>query len=113
LESLGYVLIYFLKGSLPWQGLQVTEKEKKYDAIMKKKMFTQIDELCRGLPREFNQYLEYTRKLRFDDKPDYSFLKKLFREVSIHEGFTYDHVYDWVRVCLGLLLAEQFWIHNR
>jgi casein kinase I family protein HRR25 len=95
LESLGYVLMYFLRGQLPWQGLKAATKKQKYDRIMEKKMTTPTDILCRGFPNEFAIYLNYCRSLRFDDKPDYSYLRKLFRDLFVREGFQYDYVFDW------------------
>ncbi|CAE6495802.1 unnamed protein product, partial [Rhizoctonia solani] len=95
LESLAYVLMYFLRGQLPWQGLKAATKKQKYDRIMEKKMTTPTDLLCRGFPNEFGIFLNYCRALRFDDKPDYSYLRKLFRDLFVREGYQYDYVFDW------------------
>ncbi|KAI8343544.1 putative casein kinase I [Chlamydoabsidia padenii] len=95
LESLGYILVYFCRGQLPWQGIRARTKKEKYDKIMEKKMITSADALCRGLHQEFVIYLNYVRSLRFDDKPDYSYLRKLFRDLFVREGFQYDYVFDW------------------
>ncbi|KAJ2782454.1 serine/threonine protein kinase [Coemansia javaensis] len=95
LESLGYVLMYFLRGSLPWQGLKAGTKKQKYERIMERKMTTSTEELCRGHPNEFVVYLNYTRRLRFDDKPDYTYLKRLFRDLFIRSDFKYDYIFDW------------------
>lgn len=95
MESLGYVMLYFCRGSLPWQGLKAATKKQKYDRIMEKKMTTPTEVLCRGFPNEFAIYLNYTRSLRFDDKPDYSYLRKIFRDLFVREGFQYDYVFDW------------------
>ncbi|KHG04851.1 hypothetical protein F383_30273 [Gossypium arboreum] len=95
LESLGFVLMYFLRGSLPWQGLRAGTKKQKYDKISEKKVSTSIEALCRGYPSEFASYFHYCRSLRFDDKPDYSYLKRLFRDLFIREGFQFDYVFDW------------------
>ncbi|KAH3673141.1 hypothetical protein WICMUC_003864 [Wickerhamomyces mucosus] len=95
LESLGYVLIYFCKGSLPWQGLKAATKRQKYDRIMEKKMSSPAEILGRGLPVEFIYYLNYTRSLRFEDKPDYIYLRRLFRDVFARENYRYDYVFDW------------------
>uniref|UniRef100_K3X4G2 Casein kinase I n=1 Tax=Globisporangium ultimum (strain ATCC 200006 / CBS 805.95 / DAOM BR144) TaxID=431595 RepID=K3X4G2_GLOUD len=81
LESLGYVFMYFIRGSLPWQGLKANTKKQKYEKIMEKKMNTPIEVLCKGYPAEFRAYFEYCRALRFDDKPDYAYLKRLFKEL--------------------------------
>lgn len=95
LESLGYVLMYFLRGSLPWQGLKAGTKKQKYEKISEKKMSTPIEVLCKGYPSELASYFHYCRSLRFDDKPDYAYLKRLFRDLFIREGFQFDYVFDW------------------
>ncbi|XP_042403895.1 casein kinase 1-like protein 2 isoform X3 [Zingiber officinale] len=95
LESLGYVLMYFLRGSLPWQGLKAGTKKQKYERISEKKVATSIEALCRGYPTEFASYFHYCRSLRFEDKPDYAYLKRLYRELFIREGFQFDYVFDW------------------
>ncbi|RDY01229.1 Casein kinase 1-like protein 1 [Mucuna pruriens] len=95
LESLGYVLMYFLRGSLPWQGLKAGTKKQKYERISEKKVSTSIEALCRGYPTEFASYFHYCRSLRFDDKPDYAYLKRIFRDLFIREGFQFDYVFDW------------------
>uniref|UniRef100_A0A672G1B2 non-specific serine/threonine protein kinase n=1 Tax=Salarias fasciatus TaxID=181472 RepID=A0A672G1B2_SALFA len=95
LESLGYVLMYFNLGSLPWQGLKAATKRQKYERISEKKMSTPIEVLCKGYPSEFATYLNFCRSLRFDDKPDYSYLRQLFRNLFHRQGFSYDYVFDW------------------
>ncbi|KQK01276.1 casein kinase 1-like protein 10 [Brachypodium distachyon] len=95
LESLGYVLMYFLRGSLPWQGLKAGTKKQKYDKISEKKMLTPVEVLCKSYPSEFISYFHYCRSLRFEDKPDYSYLKRLFRDLFIREGYQFDYVFDW------------------
>eukprot|EP00834_Sanchytrium_tribonematis_P007205 NODE_619_length_5349_cov_0.609524.p1 type:complete len:302 gc:universal NODE_619_length_5349_cov_0.609524:3815-4720(+) len=95
MESLGYMMMYFCRGSLPWQGLKAATKKQKYDRIMEKKMTTPTEVLCRGFPKEFTVYLNYCKGLRFDDRPDYAYLRRLFRELFIKEGFSYDYIFDW------------------
>ncbi|XP_042397788.1 casein kinase 1-like isoform X1 [Zingiber officinale] len=95
LESLGYVLMYFLRGSLPWQGLKAGNKKQKYDKISEKKVITSVEALCKSFPSEFTSYFHYCRSLRFEDKPDYSYLRRLFRELFIREGHQFDYVFDW------------------
>jgi len=101
LESLGYVLMYFNRGSLPWQGLKAATKRQKYERISEKKMSTPVEELCKGFPAEFATYLTYCRSLRFDEKPDYSYLRQLFRNLFHRQGFTYDYVFDWNMLKFG------------
>lgn len=101
LESLGYVLMYFNRGSLPWQGLKAATKRQKYERISEKKMQTAIEELCKGFPNEFATYLNFCRSLRFEEKPDYSYLRQIFRQLFHRQGFNYDYVFDWNMLKFG------------
>jgi hypothetical protein len=74
LESLTYVLVYFLHGSLPWQGLDF----EGYDLITKSKQQTSTHDLYYGLPLELHAFVDYSRLLPFDDKPNYDYLHSLF-----------------------------------
>lgn len=95
LESLGFMLMYFLRGSLPWQGMRATGKKEKYRKISMKKMSTSADHLCQGFDTEFADYLKYCRSLKFDATPDYEYLKSLFRAVMMRHGWSYDWQFDW------------------
>jgi len=95
LESLGYVMMYFLRGSLPWQGLKAVTKKQKYEKISEKKMSTPIESLTRGFPSEFQMYLNYCRGLRFDESPDYMYLRQLFRILFRTLNHQHDFVFDW------------------
>ena len=55
LESLGYVLMYFIRGSLPWQGLKANTKKQKYERIMDRKMSTSTEQLCKGYPCTYSR----------------------------------------------------------
>ena len=93
MESIAYILVYFLKGSLPWQSLHGNTKKDKYDAIMKKKMEVSSDILCSGLPREFQYFLDEIRRLDFTDQPRYSLYREIFRDLFIREGYVYDYLF--------------------
>lgn len=95
LESLGYVLLYFLKGSLPWQGLRAATKKQKYEKIRDAKVKQPLEKLCQNIPTEFLLYFRYVRSLKFTDKPDYGGLRKRFRDLFLKKGFTWDYVFDW------------------
>jgi len=96
LEALGYVLIYFVQGSLPWQGLQSVNKNQKYEMICEMKMSIPIPFLCAGAPIEFGQYMRYCRSLAYDQEPNYRILKHLFYSVMTNFGFAYDYNFDWL-----------------
>ena len=96
LEAIGYVLMYFSRGALPWQGIKANTKQEKYHKIMEKKMSTSVESLCKGFPLEFTTYLTYCRALRFEDKPDYAYLRRLFKELAVREGIDItDGQFDW------------------
>ncbi|KAK8610415.1 hypothetical protein V6N13_081573 [Hibiscus sabdariffa] len=95
LVSLGYVLLYFLRGSLPWQGLKAATKKQKYDKICEKKVSTPIEVLCKSHPVEFASYFHYCHSLTFDQRPDYGFLKRLFRDLFAREGYEFEYIFDW------------------
>ncbi len=95
MESLGYVLMYFLRGSLPWQGLKAATKKQKYERISEKKMSTPVELLCKLQPEEFALYLNYCRGLRFEEAPDYMYLRGLFRGCFRNLKCQYDYVFDW------------------
>ena len=96
LEALGYVMIYFLTGSLPWQGMKAKNMKEKYEKIMEKKISTSVENLCKGLPEEFIIFVNYTRELKFDDRPDYGYLKKLLKTVADKDGLEFDFAFDWI-----------------
>ncbi|KAF8326268.1 casein kinase 1alpha S [Amanita rubescens] len=95
LESLAYVLMYFLRGSLPWQGVRAVTKRERYALIMDQKLATGSNVLCCGFPPEFGRFLDYARALSFDQRPDYMFLRSMFRNLFVRQGFRYDDKLDW------------------
>jgi serine/threonine protein kinase len=98
LESLGFMLMYFARGSLPWQGMKGKTKQEKYAAIKDKKVGTSVEMLCGGYPEEFMEYISYCRKLKFAERPDYASLRKLFKELYIRSGYDNDYIYDWSKL---------------
>jgi serine/threonine protein kinase len=95
LEALGYCLLYFLRGSLPWMGLDAKDRKQKYDRIREVKENTSLEDLCNGFPNEFILYFEAVRNLSFTDRPDYEKYRGWFRELFLRTGFVYDCNYDW------------------
>lgn len=76
--SVGYMLIYFINGSLPWQGLRKKTKAGSFDEIGKHKMLYDTNDLCKNMPECFYQYMSYVYNLEFTEKPDYEYLRNLF-----------------------------------
>eukprot|EP00667_Euglena_gracilis_P007723 EG_transcript_7802 len=86
LESIGYLLVYLLRGRLPWQGLSIVDGDANYSVIGEKKLDIPLEELCEGLPEEFAEYLYTTRMLGYADEPDYAALRRLFRAARARLG---------------------------
>ena len=107
MESLGYVLMYFNKGSLPWQGLKAYTKKQKYEKISEKKMSTPIETLCKDFPEEFTTYINYCRGLRFDEPPEYNFLRTLFRKRFRSLNHMYDYMFDWTLLRQKTTMQQQ------
>ncbi|XP_069964436.1 casein kinase I isoform X28 [Bactrocera oleae] len=95
LEALGHMFMYFLRGSLPWQGLKADTLKERYQKIGDTKRATPIEVLCDGHPEEFATYLRYVRRLDFFETPDYEFLRRLFQDLFDRKGYVDDGEFDW------------------
>jgi casein kinase I family protein HRR25 len=88
------MLIYFLRGTLPWKKLKGSTTSHTWDLIRDKKIETE-HVLTVGLPTEFDVLFKYARGLGFDDLPDYNGLRAMFRRLAAKNGLEYDDVFDW------------------
>ncbi|XP_017847088.1 casein kinase I isoform X4 [Drosophila busckii] len=95
LEALGHMFMYFLRGSLPWQGLKADTLKERYQKIGDTKRATPIEVLCDGHPEEFATYLRYVRRLDFFETPDYDFLRRLFQDLFERKGYADEGEFDW------------------
>lgn len=103
LEAVGYVLAYFLRGNLPWQGIRADSKPELYKKIAAMKESTPMEELCEHLPVEFANFLNYCRGLSFTEKPDYAFLRGLFQDLFKRKGYENDGLFDWIAPSSSLM----------
>ena len=96
LESLFYIIIYFIKGELPWQNIKCKTKAEKYNKIFEiKKNVTKNGELVEGLPLEMSKILEYILGLNFIEKPNYTLIKNAI-EIILHKlNYSNDLQFDW------------------
>eukprot|EP00928_Gymnodinium_smaydae_P080235 TRINITY_DN63985_c0_g1_i1.p1 TRINITY_DN63985_c0_g1~~TRINITY_DN63985_c0_g1_i1.p1 ORF type:complete len:344 (+),score=33.07 TRINITY_DN63985_c0_g1_i1:46-1032(+) len=95
LESLGYVLLYFFRGRLPWQGMRASTESEKHELVMDKKLNTCMNELCYRAPREFAEICAYSQGLQRNDVPDYAYLKRSLRNAFCRFGSNYSSHFDW------------------
>ena len=93
IESIGYVLMYFLLGVLPWQGLKAKKNEDQFEKIAQKKYTTSFEELTLGQPEEFLNYFKHVDRLQFEDQPNYVYLIGLFQ--SVIDKYCQECLYDF------------------
>ncbi|XP_067666934.1 casein kinase I isoform X2 [Haliotis asinina] len=96
LEALGHMFMYFLRGSLPWQGLKADTLKERYQKIGDTKRATPIEVLCENFPDELATYLRYVRRLDFFETPDYDYLRKLLTGLMEKMSYDCDWQFDWV-----------------
>ena len=99
LESMIYILIYFLKGELPWQNVKAKNKEERYKIIFEKKSAVSVESLCEGIPQEFSELLNYIKKMDFEEKPNYfqfySFFHNIIEKISRENIPESNYNYIW------------------
>ena len=98
MESIAYVILYFFKGKLPWQGLKCKDKNEKYAKIKEMKMSITPEKLWEGFPNEFAKYLTAVKKLGFEEEPNYKNYIQMFNNLFKSKDFEMDYLYDWVTV---------------
>lgn len=98
MESLGYIWMYLLRGSLPWQGLPAKTVEQKNARILEVKQNTPLEILCQSFPSQFVEYLRDVKSLKFAEEPHYSKYRQMFRELFLRNQFPFDYKYDWQTV---------------
>ena len=97
LESIGYMLIFLIKGSLPWDNIKVENKRSSFYKISQFKQKLEPEILCRNLPKEFAEYIRYVKNLNFEEEPDYNYLKSLFQNLLRKQGFEEEKIFfSWI-----------------
>ena len=98
MESVAYVIAYLLRGNLPWQGILCKTKEEKYSKILYRKQNIPPEQLFNGFPIELVTFINYCRKLGYDEEPDYDYLTNLFKDIIINQlNEEIDYKYDWMQ----------------
>ena len=98
LVSLGFVLMYFSVGALPWQGVRGRNRKEKQEKIKMLKTKISFDSLCKDVPEEFCTFLEKCHKLAFDEEPNYAVLREMFSKLFDRRGFVLDYRFDWLKI---------------
>ena len=96
LESLSYLILYFLEGTLPWQGLKITSRPQRFKEITRLKKNLKVENLDGNIPQEIVLFHKYTRKLGFTENPKYDYMKRLFHSILNKYGYYNDKKFSWV-----------------
>ena len=98
IESVGYMIIFFMKKRLPWQGIKGKSYKECYHKLYLMKKYMKIEDLCRRLPNEIIEYMNYAKSLKFEQEPDYKYLKNLFKIILKKNNVRFDkYIYSWCR----------------
>ena len=96
LEAVSYVIMYFIRGNLPWQGLKLKSNEDRYQKILEKKKEISTEELCSEYPKVFYEFVKYAKGLKYSEEPKYDELKKNFVDWVVNQKKEkFDYIYDW------------------
>lgn len=104
MEALGNVFMYFLRGSLPWQGLKARDNLEKYEKIGQRKQTIRVEELCADFPEQFSNYVSYVRHLGFEEEPDYQKCLAWFQ--NVYDQQDPDELLDWEKLVRQNLVSH-------
>ncbi len=90
------MVAFFVSGQLPWMGVKAKNRKEKDQMLIKIKRETSFESLFVNAPQEFVTFMHSVRNLKFEEKPDYTGLKRIFQNLLTKEGHTMDHEFDWV-----------------
>lgn len=98
LESLAYMLIYLLKGTLPWSKLAADAEDSQNEGVFSAKLTFIPEVFVQDFPEEFIVLLNYAKSLEYEEDPNYQFLIGMFQSLAARQGFPQDYAYDWTNI---------------
>ena len=98
IESIGYMIIFLMKKKLPWQGIKGNSYKECYHKLYLMKKYIDMEELCKGLPKEMIDYMNNAKSLKFEQEPNYEYLKNLFNTILKKNNFNFDkNIFSWIQ----------------
>ena len=98
IESIGYMIIFLMKKKLPWQGIKGNSYKECYHKLYLMKKYIEIEDLCKGLPKEISDYMYYAKALKFEQEPDYKYLRGLFNMILKANNFNFErNTFSWIK----------------
>lgn len=112
LESIAYIIIYFILGELPWQGIKAKSKSEKKEKIKEMKIAINFSDY-KSIPSQFIKFLQYCRSLAYEEKPNYNYIYSIISQVMngvCSDGFDYidyqKHIWQWNQSFLNVNLKD-------
>ena len=96
LESLCYLLLYLMKGNLPWDNVYGINENEEILLIYKIKKYMKPELLFMNLPKETAEFFSYCKKLEYEQKPDYNYLKNLLLNILNFSQEKNDLKFSWI-----------------
>ena len=98
LESAGYVMIYLSKkNKLPWTDTKIPNDKERYNYMLKIKKEITVEKLCQNLPKAFCDYMKYVKNLKFEENPNYDYLRGLFIDLLTSLNMKNDLGFSWIK----------------
>jgi len=97
LESLFYVLLYLMKGSLPWQNITKNDDVEEDLIVYRMKKYTKPEIICEGLPKETIEFFKYCKNLKFEEEPNYKYLRSLLYNILNYMNEKNDLSFSWLK----------------
>ena len=115
LISVAYMIIFFMKGNLPWQDIDSEDEVNKFTKIYLMKKNIKESELCAGLPVEIYKFLKYVQNLDFEEKPNYDYLRSLFIDLLKKKNIIYNErlVFSWVNPKISMCKSPSNMINRK
>ena len=98
LESLFYVITYFFRGNLPWQNLKIKSRNQRFRKINQLKKNVNYKTLCENLPSELFNFGIYVKHLKFEDEPNYNYMKNCFYSILRKINARNDNKFSWLNI---------------
>ena len=97
LISLGYMLIYLLKKELPWQETFANLNKSQYIELIYLKDTNACGQLFKNIPKDFSEFIKYSRNLKFDQNPNYAYLRSILVKIIYNNNFNYKNItFSWI-----------------
>ena len=96
LESLSYIILYFLTKRLPWQGIEAKTLAKRYKKIYLKKLELEKWDKFKAIPVQIQNFIKYCRSLKFTQDPNYTKMRAFFYDLMNENYINDDKDFSWI-----------------